>query len=46
MLQTSAAIVSGDHPVTKSEAIGFAALHCQILYGPYNPDKQKPGAIE
>lgn len=33
-VQTKEAIINGTHPVTKEQAIKFAAIQCQIEYGP------------
>eukprot|EP01088_Endostelium_zonatum_P017435 TRINITY_DN513_c0_g3_i3.p1 TRINITY_DN513_c0_g3~~TRINITY_DN513_c0_g3_i3.p1 ORF type:complete len:1705 (-),score=540.74 TRINITY_DN513_c0_g3_i3:2315-7429(-) len=43
-VQSTDAIVSGDHPTSRSEACDLAALQLQVLYGDYNPQKHaKPG---
>lgn len=44
-VQARDAILQGTHPVTKEEAVQFAALMCQILYGNHDPTKHKKGFI-
>jgi talin len=36
-------IVAGNHPISKDEAIVFAALQCQVQCGDYKPDVHKSG---
>ena len=40
------AIVSGKHPCSIDEAILFAAMQIQIVYGNHEPDKHKKGFLK
>jgi len=43
-IQSTDAVVSGDHLTSRQEACDLAALQLQVQYGNYNPDKaNKPG---
>ena len=39
-------ILDGTHPVTRDEAIQFAALMCQIMHGNHDPNKHKKGFLK
>ncbi|KAJ3121843.1 Talin-1 [Nowakowskiella sp. JEL0407] len=39
-------IVSGKHPCKLEEAILFASLQCQVIFGNNEPDKHKPGSLK
>ncbi len=46
-VQAREAIMSGEHPLQRSEAIQLASLQCQILDGPYIAERHnKPGFFE
>jgi len=38
-------IVAGNHPITKEEAVNFAAIQAQVQLGDYKPDVHKPGVL-
>lgn len=40
-IQCRDSILAGKHPMTEEEALTFGALQCQILYGNYDPNKNK-----
>lgn len=44
--ESRTAIMRGIHPVTREEAVQFAAMCCQIMHGNYDVSKQKKGAIQ
>jgi len=39
-------VISGDLLTSKDEARDLCALKCQIEYGNYNPNVQKPGFLK
>ncbi|KAJ3121845.1 Talin-1 [Nowakowskiella sp. JEL0407] len=39
-------IVSGKHPCKLEEAILFASLQCQFIFGNHEPDNHKPGSLK
>ena len=42
-IQGRESIVEGNHPVTRDEAVMFAALQAQAEVGPFNPETRKHG---
>ena len=43
--QTKDMILQGNHPISLEEAIVFAALQMQIMYGNHEPDQFKVGFL-
>ena len=39
-------IVAGNHPITKEEAVNFAAIQAQVQLGDYKPEVHKPGVLQ
>jgi talin len=40
-IQCRDSILAGKHPMTEDEALSYGALQCQILYGNFDPSKNK-----
>jgi len=45
-IQARDSVVSGMHPVTKDEAVQFAAFQAQAQFGIFNPVNHKPGFLD